>query len=89
MKFTKRSFTTIVLATLAAGALSSQAADVKPKPYPLAKCIVSGEAFEGSEMTPYQFVYEGQTIKLCCKGCLEDFNKEPAKYLKKLEKAGK
>lgn len=61
----------------------------QPKPYPLAKCVVSGEAFEGSSMTPYQFVYQGQTVKLCCKGCLEDFEKEPAKYLRKIEEGAK
>jgi len=28
-------------------------------------------------------------IKLCCKDCLKDFKKEPAKYLKKIEEAQK
>lgn len=64
-------------------------ADQKVKPYPLAKCVVSDEKFEGSGMTPHEFVYEGQTIKLCCKSCLKDFNKEPAKYLKKIEDEAK
>ena len=55
------------------------------KPYPLTTCIVSGETIdEDSSMKPYSFVYEGQEIKLCCKGCLDDFNKEPEKYLAKL-----
>jgi YHS domain-containing protein len=35
----------------------------------------------------YVFVYEGREIKLCCKGCLKDFKKEPAKYVKKIEEA--
>jgi hypothetical protein len=35
------------------------------------------------------FAHEGQEIKLCCKGCLKDFNKEPAKYIKKLDEAAK
>jgi hypothetical protein len=38
---------------------------------------------------PYLFVHEGQEIKLCCKSCLKDFNKEPAKYLKALAEAQK
>ena len=43
----------------------------------------------GSLLKPHEFVHEGQTIKLCCKSCLKDFNKEPAKYLKKIEEAQK
>jgi len=52
------------------------------KPYPLNTCLVSGEAFEHGK--PYTFVHEGQEIKLCCKDCLADFKKDPAKYLAKL-----
>ena len=76
--------TTIVM--VAFGVL---AADQKPaakaKPYPLKTCIVSDEPLGGDHGEPYAFVHEGQEIKLCCKPCLKDFNKEPAKYLKKLE----
>jgi hypothetical protein len=32
---------------------------------------------------------QGRQIKLCGKGCLADFNKEPAKYIKKIELAEK
>ena len=93
MTFTKHILTAVLLTGLAAGVLSVRAddkpADKKAKPYPLAKCIVSDEKFEGSEMKPYEFDYKGQTIKLCCKSCLKDFNKEPAKYLKKIAEAQK
>lgn len=53
------------------------------KPYPLNTCIVTGEAFEHGK--PYVFVHDGQEIKLCCKDCLADFQKDPAKYLAKLK----
>jgi YHS domain-containing protein len=89
MKFTKQVLATILITGLAAGILSARADDKKAKPYPLAKCVVSDEKFEGNEMKPYEFVHEGQTIKLCCKSCLKDFKKEPAKYLKKLEEEAK
>ena len=93
MKLTKHILTAVLLTGLAAGVLSARAddkhADNKAKPYPLKTCVVSGEKFEGSEMKPHEFVHEGQTIKLCCKSCLKDFNKEPAKYLKKIEEAQK
>jgi YHS domain-containing protein len=70
--------------------LQSVRADEKKetaKAYPLTTCIVTGEKLDADPgMKSYSFVHEGQEIKLCCKGCLKDFKKEPAKYLKKLEK---
>ena len=67
--------------------LTDDKKDEKAKPYPLDKCIVSDEKLDADPaMKSYSFVHEGQEIKLCCKGCLKDFNKAPAKYLKKLEK---
>lgn len=59
------------------------------KPYTLTTCIVSGEKLDGDMGKPYVFAYQGQEFKLCCKSCLKDFNKEPAKYLKKLAEAQK
>jgi hypothetical protein len=59
----------------------------KPKPYPLQTCLVSGEKLGGDMGEPYVFIYQGRKIKLCCKSCLKQFNKEPAKYIKKLEEA--
>lgn len=53
------------------------------KAYPLKTCIVTDEKL-GDHGKPYTFVHEGQEIQLCCDGCLEDFKKEPAKYLSKL-----
>ncbi len=54
--------------------------------YPLDTFIVSDEKIgEDPDMEPYTFVYEGQEITLCCKGCLKTFNKEPEKYLAKLK----
>lgn len=58
----------------------------KPKPYPLEKCVVTDEKL-GGHGKPYVFEHEGQEIKLCCKGCLKDFKKEPAKYMKKVKAA--
>jgi hypothetical protein len=75
-----------------ASAGPAEVKNAKPKPYPLKTCIVSGEKFGGDMGKPYVFVHEGQEIKLCCQGCLADFKKDPAKYIKKLaeaQKAGK
>ena len=80
---------TLVL-TFMAMPLAVLAQDKKttPKPYPLDKCIVSDEKL-GEMGKPFVFTHEGQEIKLCCKSCQKDFKKDPAKYLKKLEAAGK
>jgi len=61
----------------------------KVKPYPLDTCVVSGEKLGGSMGDPYVFVQDGQEVKLCCKSCLKDFTKEPAKYLKKIQETAK
>lgn len=65
-------------------AQAAEAAKPKIKPYPLKTCVVSDDEL-GSMGKPVVFVYKGQEIKLCCKSCRKDFNKDPAKYLKKLE----
>lgn len=69
------------------------AADQKPaakaKPYPLKTCVVSDEKFGGDMGDPYVFIHEGREVKLCCEGCLKDFKKDPAKYVKKMEAAEK
>ncbi len=88
--------TALFVGSLAVCGLALAADTVKPakevKPYPLKTCIVSGEKLDGDMGKPYVFVRDGQEFKLCCKSCLKDFNKEPAKYVKKLaeaQKAGK
>jgi hypothetical protein len=62
--------------------------DPNAKPYPLKKCVVSGEEL-GKMGEPMRFTYKGQEIKLCCKGCEKDFLKEPEKFLQKIAAAQK
>ena len=65
-------------------------ADKKPKPYPLDKCVVSDEKIGADpDMKPHVFVVDGQEVKLCCKSCLKDFNKDKATYMKKIADAQK
>lgn len=56
------------------------------KPYPLEDCIVSDEEL-GSMGEPIVIVHEGQEIKFCCDKCIPKFEKDPAKYLSKLDPA--
>ena len=58
--------------------------DTPAKAYPLKNCIVSDNDLD-SMGEQASFVYKGQTIKVCCKACIAKFEKNPAKYLKKLE----
>ncbi len=67
-------------------ATTENGTDKKAKAYPLDKCLVSDEKL-GEHGKPYVFTHEGQEIKLCCKDCLKDFKKEPAKYMKKIQEA--
>jgi YHS domain-containing protein len=77
-------FLTLPLASLAGD--TNSAAATPPKPDKLATCPVSGEKLD-SMGNPYVFVYQGQEVKLCCSGCKKDFDKDPAKYIKKIQDA--
>jgi hypothetical protein len=88
----RKQLTLAVLAAVVAFGSSAFGADdtkqSKPKPYPIKRCVVSGEKLD-SMGKPYVFTHEGQEVKLCCKNCLKDFEKDPAKYTKKIEDASK
>jgi transposase-like protein len=87
--------------TLGLGSLSGlRAEDSKAqiealtKTYPLQTCVVSGEKL-GEMGAPYDLIYKetvngketDRLVRFCCKGCVKDFNKEPAKYITKLNDA--
>ena len=61
--------------------------------YPMTKCVVSGDKLEGGDMGPpadYVYKVEGKPdrlVRFCCKDCVDDFNKEPEKYLKAIDEA--
>jgi YHS domain-containing protein len=88
MKTLKTLTMAVLLAALGGSAWNTFGADKdeKAKPYPLEKCVVSDEKL-GEMGKPYVFKHEGREVQLCCKSCLKDFKKEPAKYLKKLDEA--
>lgn len=53
--------------------------------YPLDTCIISDQKLIDGEITDY--VYNNRLVRFCCKGCKKDFNKDAAKYLKKIDNA--
>ena len=76
----------LLLPLAAPAADTNTAAATPPKPDKLATCPVSGDKL-GEMGKPYVMVYQGQEVKLCCSGCKKDFEKDPAKYLKKIRAA--
>lgn len=78
---------TAVMVSACAAFAAEEKPTAKAKPYPLKVCVVSDEKFGGDMGDPHVFTYEGREVKLCCKGCLDDFKKDAAKYVKKMEAA--
>lgn len=54
--------------------------------YPLATCVVSGKKL-GTMGKPHELLHGVRLVRLCCKGCVDAFTKEPARYMRKLDKA--
>lgn len=61
--------------------------------YPLQTCVVSGDNLEGGDMGgPVDYVYKqdgkpDRLVRFCCKSCVKDFKKDPAKYLAAIDAA--
>ena len=61
--------------------------------YPLKKCLVSDEEL-GSMGDAVAHIHReagkpDRVVFVCCEGCIDDFKKEPAKFLKKVDDAAK
>jgi YHS domain-containing protein len=81
-------FMTVSQAGRADGTNFASSTIAKPKPDLLTTCPVSGNNL-GEMGKPLVFVYQGQEVKLCCGGCKSAFDKDPAKYIKKIRAADK
>ena len=46
-------------------------------------CPVGGEKIEEAIKATYE--YEGKVYNFCCAMCIDDFKKDPQKYIKKIE----
>jgi hypothetical protein len=76
----------LALAGTMAAADPATAAVAKPKPYTLDTCVISGDKL-GSMGEAVVVVRNDRELKFCCKGCVKDFDKDPAKFLKKIDAA--
>ena len=79
MKTTKH---IILLAAVAIfGSVATVRADSAiPKNYPLKTCPVSDEKLGEHGKSVKATTPDGTDVWLCCKDCLKDFKKDPAKY---------
>jgi len=78
----------IVTAVLSASAVAAQDDGTTPKGrsalVPQTTCPVVGDKVNKDLYADYQ----GKRVYFCCAGCVDEFKKDPAKYVKKLEDAG-
>jgi len=87
------SFGLTLLYSSFAFAADKPAADSAKAAYPLTTCVVSGDPLVGNGMgEPIDYVYlqpghPERLVRFCCKDCIADFQKDPAKYLKKIDEA--
>ncbi len=56
--------------------------------YALDTCVVTGKKL-GEHGEPVEYLYKGRLVRFCCAGCIAGFEKDPAKYLAKLDEAAK
>lgn len=73
-----------IIEKLDAAVIEQQSAD-----YPLATCPVSGDKLGGEMGEPINYVIANRLVKLCCQGCVDMVEKNPAKYLAMLDGKGK
>jgi hypothetical protein len=82
----------LLIAALAGVSLAGFAADKKAKAdsYPLKTCLVAGDPLGANDYVSYTHKEAGKPdreVRFCCDGCIDDFKKEPAKFLAKLDAA--
>lgn len=72
------------LATLDKAVVEQQGKD-----YALKTCPVSKEQFGGDMGKPVDLVIGGRLVRLCCKACNKDVEKDPAKFIAMVDAASK
>ena len=78
----------LAISSLLSAATRAAEATPSPAPYPLTTCIVSDDKL-GDMGKPVTIDYKGQQVSFCCKSCIGSFEKDPAKYLAKLQAPAK
>jgi YHS domain-containing protein len=81
MKYMKTLILAMLIAILAVGYVLAEET-VTPKPQ--TTCPVMGGKIDKTVFADHG----GKMVYFCCKGCIPEFQKDPAKYIKKLENEG-
>lgn len=68
------------LAKIDAAVVEAQKSD-----YPMDTCVVSGEKLGGEMGEPIDNVIGNRLVRFCCKSCVKTFEKNPGKYLAKID----
>ena len=56
--------------------------------YPFDTCLISDEPLvEDGKDIAINYVYKNRLVRLCCKGCIREINKDPVAYFKKIDAA--
>jgi hypothetical protein len=76
-------FITALAATLVILAAAPARSDALTA-YPLEICIVSGDKLDKDAVV---FSYQGREIRTCCTNCVDEFYKDPAGFVAKIDEA--
>jgi hypothetical protein len=71
------------------GELDKAVVAAQGKDYPLKTCPVSKDELGGDMGKPVDVVVAGRLIRLCCKACKKDIEKDPAKFIAAYDAARK
>ena len=55
--------------------------------YPLESCMITGDKLGGAMGKPVDLIYQNRLVRFCCPDCVKDFNKDPDKFVTKLNEA--
>lgn len=66
--------------------LDAAVVEAQRSSYPLETCVISGEPLGGMG-DPIEYVYGTRLVRLCCKGCVKGFKKDPAGSMAKIDAA--
>jgi len=72
----------VLLAVLVTGAVGTRISADEKKNVTNKMCPVSG----GPVSEKFRTEYKGQFVYVCCEGCLNEFNKDPEKFVAKMSK---
>lgn len=55
--------------------------------YPMTTCVVSGDRLGGDMGAPVDLVAGNRLVRFCCPGCVKDFSRNPARFMKMIDEA--